>query len=110
MTVSIVVIISLSIAELTKILVKNQTVKRATGKIILSFLILLSAAALIKTGMDFSGWTYNHTGHRFKYGAYLLPFILISIFTFALISLPKLPGIAPVETINNEPSDADNKS
>ena len=77
LTVSIVMAISIAVAELVRMLVNRQVLKRATGLIILSLLIFVAAAALIKTGLDFSTWAYSHTGHRFKYGAYLLPLMLV---------------------------------
>ena len=115
LTVSIVIVISIFIAELIRMLVKRQLLKRITGLIALSLLILVMAAALIKTGMDFSTWAYSHTGHRFKYGAYLLPLMLVSIFVHAIVKLPKIvelpivPLTDPVK-VNQTSSDADSKS
>lgn len=87
-TVSIVVIVALLIAEFVALMVKNRTLKRSFGIILLLIFITLSAAALYKTCIDFSGWTYSHTGQRFRYGAYLLPFLLIFIFGYRIFNLP----------------------
>ncbi len=108
-------VIAIAIAELVRMLVNRQVLKRATGLIILSLLIFIAVAALIKTGLDFSTWAYSHTGHRFKYGAYLLPLMLVLIFVHAIIKLPKimeLPIVPVTEKVKvHQPtSDVDNKS
>ncbi len=113
LTVSIVIAISISIAELIRLFVNKQILKRSTGIIILSLLIFVAAAALIKTGLDFSTWSFEHTGHRFKYGAYLLPLMLVSIFIHAIVKLPKtqsVPSFANNKSKTNQPSDVDDKS
>ena len=88
LTVSIVVFGASLIAELIRWLVKLEVLKRITGIVLLSFLLLATVAILVKTGMDFSTWTYSHTGTRFRYGAYLLPCILMIIFGYNLFTLP----------------------
>jgi succinate dehydrogenase hydrophobic anchor subunit len=112
LTVSIVMAVTIAIAELIRMLVKRQTLKRMTGLIILSLLIFVAAAALIKTGMDFSTWTYSHTGHRFKYGAYLLPLMLVAIFVHAIVKLPKILELPVADMVKNNQtsSDVDDKS
>ncbi len=89
LTVSIAVLIVIIIAELARLLVKNEIIKRSSGRIILILSILISVAASIKTTVDFSTWTYSHTGWRFKYGAYLLPLLWIMVSIYHLIRLPK---------------------
>ncbi len=42
-------------------------------------IILLLIGVLIKTELDFQSWSYHHTGQRLRYGAYLLPVILILV-------------------------------
>ncbi|CAN5390138.1 hypothetical protein BH10BAC4_BH10BAC4_03100 [soil metagenome] len=115
LTVSIVMVISVAVAEFIRWAVNRHILKRVVGLIILCVLIIIASAALIKTGLDFSTWSYSHTGHRFKYGAYLLPLMLVSIFVHAIIKLPKkvlLLASLPVvnEEKNNLPANADDKS
>ena len=89
LTVSIAVLVVIITSELIRILVKKEIIKRSSGRIVLILLIVLSVAVLVKTGIDFSTWTYGHTGARFKYGAYLLPLLWIAVSGYHLISLPK---------------------
>ncbi|MBL0742904.1 hypothetical protein [Chryseolinea lacunae] len=89
LTVAIVVAVAIGIAELIELLVKRSVLKRATGSIVLIVLIALSFGILVKTGIDFQAWTYSHTGLRFRFGAYMLPTLLIVIFTFGLLKLPR---------------------
>jgi len=90
LTVSLVIFTAVAISEIIHFLVRQQIIKRTTGFILLLFLLLLSLGVLVKTNMDFSAWTYGHTGTRFKYGAYLLSVLLITVFGFGLITLPRL--------------------
>lgn len=89
LTVSLVIIIAIAISEIISLLVRKQIVKRITGFIVLFILMLVSGAILIKTHMDFSTWTYGHIGSRFRYGAYLLSVLLMTVFGYALLTLPK---------------------
>lgn len=100
LTVSIVVVIAFGLAELVSFLVKRKALKRALGTVVLALLIVVSFAALVKTGMDFSTWTYSHTGLRFRFGAYLLPTLLIVLFTYALVKLPKPDEVFPESPVN----------
>jgi len=99
LTVSLAVGVAILLAELIALLVKKQVVSRWLGGMLLVVFILLSAAALYKTMHDFSAWSYAHTGRRFRYGAYLLPLILILVFGYRLFVLPrkKNPEL-PVDT------------
>jgi hypothetical protein len=97
-TVSIVMTVALLMAEFVGLLVRNRTLKRTVGIILLLIFVVLSATALYKTVLDFSGWTYSHTGQRFRYGAYLLPCILIFIFGYMIFSLPaKVEEEVPID-------------
>lgn len=98
LTVSIAVIIAVLITEFVALLVKNKTVKRSIGIIILIFFVVLCAAALYKTIIDFTAWSYAHTGQRFRYGAYLLPCLLMLIFGYRIFNLPvKVEEEIPVD-------------
>jgi len=89
LTVSIVVVVVIVISELIKFLVKKEAIKRNIGRITLISFVLLSVIVLAKTGIDFSTWTYGHTGVRFRCGAYLLPSIWIVILVYTIVTLPK---------------------
>ncbi len=88
LTVSIAVALAVIMAEFIGLLVKNEMIKRSVGVIILVLLIALCGMALLKTVSDFSTWAYSHTGQRFRYGAYLLPCLLIFIFGYRMFTLP----------------------
>jgi hypothetical protein len=89
LTVFSVAAIAAFIAESVRWLVASKKLGRGMGRLILWAFIVLASAALIKTGLDFSTWTYSHTGQRFRYGAYLLPVILITLFAYTAVTLPK---------------------
>ncbi len=90
LTVTLVAGVVVIIAETIHFAVRREIIKRLSGMIILFLLTILSVALLIKTGMDFSTGSYSHTGLRFRSGAYLLPTILIVVFVYALITLPRI--------------------
>ncbi len=92
LTVTIIVFAAIIISEVIHGIVRNGLIKRWMGFFILFLLIVLATGILIKTGFDFSKWTYAHTGQRFKYGAYLLPTMLILIFGYQLFTLPRKVG------------------
>jgi hypothetical protein len=89
LTVSMAIVAVLMINELIRFMVGKEVIKRSLGSVALFLLLLLSAAALLKTFLDFSTWTYGHTGARFRYGAYLLPLLWMMITMYHLINLPK---------------------
>jgi len=89
LTVSLIVGVSAILAEVVHFVVKKEVMKPLTGKIILFLFILASVTILIKTALDFTTWSYAHTGLRFRIGAYLLPAILVLVFTRSRFTLPK---------------------
>lgn len=97
LTVGIVILVAMGIAESIRLLARSKSIRRGVGFTILFIFLVASIAILIKTGLDFSKWTYGHTGQRFKYGAYLLPVMLILVFGYGLVTLPKPPEL-PKET------------
>lgn len=105
MTVGSVVGMAVIIAEIIRWMTKRSVLKRVVSISILLILALISVALLVKTGIDFTAWSYSHTGLRFRIGAYLLPVILTSVFVYALITLPKVtePALtsSPVEENKN---------
>lgn len=102
LTVSLVVIIVVILAEAIRFMVKKEWLKRMTGRMVLFFLMAGSIAILVKTAIDFTAWSYSHTGLRFRLGAYLLPAILVIVFFYALITLPKAEQPFPVSPSMNE--------
>ncbi len=89
LTVGLVVSIAILLGELVRFLVKSGTIGRGKGILFLLIMVASCGAIAWKTAHDFSKWTVSHTGLRFKYGAYLLPALLMLIFVYALIGLPK---------------------
>lgn len=111
LTVSIVVLLTVFLCEGIRWLDRKKMMRNWTAEIILSVLFLACTAALLKTVIDFSTWTYSHTGMRFKYGAYLLPVLLITIIAHTFFTLPKKKSKEAIEgdaiTKNNPTPDAD---
>lgn len=98
LTVSIAVIIAVLITEFIALLVKNRTLKKSFAVMLLLIFVVLCGAALYKTILDFTAWSYAHTGQRFRYGAYLLPCLLMLIFSYRIFNLPvKIETEVPVE-------------
>jgi hypothetical protein len=89
MTVGSVVGIAVLITELIRWMTKREVLKRVVSISILFILALISIGLLVKTGIDFTAWSYSHTGLRFRIGAYLLPVILLVVFVSGLVTLPK---------------------
>lgn len=87
-TVSLVVVISIVIAELIRLGVKRAILKRFSGRLLLILLMVLATVVMVKTWIDFSSGAYSHTGMRFRLGATLLPAILIAVFVSAWVTLP----------------------
>jgi hypothetical protein len=90
LTVSLVVGVSVILAEIVRFVVRRDFIKRMAGQMILFLLAIISLAILVKVVGDFSEGTYSHTGVRFKFGAYLLPAILFAVFIYTSITLPGL--------------------
>lgn len=98
LTVSIAVIIAVLITEFIALLVKNRSLKKSFAVILLLLFVALCGAALYKTMLDFTAWSYAHTGQRFRYGAYLLPCLLMLIFGYRIFNLPvKVEAEVPLE-------------
>jgi hypothetical protein len=77
-TVSVVVGVSILITEALSLLIKRQLPGKKMSYIFL-VIILFLIAVLVKTELDFQSWSYHHVGSKLRYGAYLLPVILILI-------------------------------
>jgi len=90
LTVSLVVGGAVVIGEVIRFLVKRSAIKRITGKVVLIVLMALVAAVFVKTAIDFTAWSYSHTGLRFRIGAHVLPAILFVVFFYTYSTLPKI--------------------
>jgi len=101
LTLSMVIAVSSIIAEAIRFMVKREIIKRLLGQIILS-LTILCAVLLVKTGMDFSGGAYSHTGLRFRAGAYLLPAIMVVVFAYGSATVPRIQVPLPESPIVND--------
>ena len=95
MTVGSVVGVAVLITEIIRWMTMRHVLKRVVSISILLILTLISIALLVKTGIDFTAWSYSHTGLRFRIGAYLLPLILTTVFAYALFTLPKTDESTP---------------
>lgn len=89
LTVFLVVGIATVFSETIRFAVKKELLKNLTGKVLFILLTTLSVALAIKVGLDFSSRSYSQTGLRFRFGAYLLPVILIVVFVYGWMTLPK---------------------
>ncbi|HPH45475.1 MAG TPA: hypothetical protein PLJ60_01950 [Chryseolinea sp.] len=106
LTVFLVVGITIIFSETIRFVVKKQLIKNLTGKVLFFLLTALSVALAIKVGLDFSSGSYAHTGLRFRSGAYLLPAILVLVFVYGWLTLPKISLPFPESPVM---TDDDNK-
>lgn len=61
---------------------------RMVAVVVLAACAMGSLLILGKVYLDFTSWSYSHTGLKFRYGAYLLPLMLAFIFVNGLITIP----------------------
>jgi len=78
LTVSIVVGVIILITEGLVLIAKRQAPRKRIHGLFIGIFVLL-IGVLVKTELDFQSWSYNHTGHKLRYGAFLLPVILILV-------------------------------
>lgn len=94
LTVALVVGIVFLLIEFLIWLHQRQVLSRKVAAGMFIVILVLLIVVLIKTALDFQSWAYDHTGYKLKYGAYLLPLILILIVGKGLIRVlrhkPKL--------------------
>jgi hypothetical protein len=88
-TVASVVGVCIFIIEVIRWTTTKEIIKRSVAVVILLAFTLACVLILVKTYIDFTAWSYSHTGLRFRFGAYLLPAILIVAFGYSLFTLPK---------------------
>jgi hypothetical protein len=99
-TVSVVCTFAVGLMEFFSYLVRRRIIGRTWGIIVLGLFVALGFAQLIKTGIDFSAWTYSHSGVRFRLGAFMLPTVLIAIFTYGWLRLPRFVDLFVVDESN----------
>ena len=78
LTVSIVVGVIILITEGLALIAGRQISIRSMMGVFIVIIALL-IGVLVKTELDFQNWSYNHTGHKLRYGVFLLPVILILV-------------------------------
>jgi hypothetical protein len=89
LTVWTVVSISILIVLLVQYLQKQQKLTMRVSSFILGVFLCASLLIIAKVHIDFTSWSYSHTGLKFRYGAYLLPTILMIIFANGLVQLQR---------------------
>ena len=73
-TVSVVVVLFVIMSE-----VLRSVRKAAVRNGLIVFTLFALVALEVKTALDFQTWTLGHIGWRLRYGAYLLPVLLMFI-------------------------------
>ena len=97
--------ISILIVLLVQYLAKQEKLSRLGANILLGVCLCASLLIMAKVYIDFTSWSYSHTGWKFRYGAYLLPAILMMIFANGLIHLQR--RVKPKEELANIPAGDD---
>ena len=102
LTVFLVVGVATVFSETIRFAVQKALLKNLAGNVLFFLLTALSVALAIKVGLDFSSGSYGHTGLRFRSGAYLLPAILVVVFVYGWLTLPKISLPFPKSPVMNE--------
>lgn len=89
LTVWTVVSVSILIVLLVQYLRRQEKLSNGVSNFILGACLCASLLVMTKVYFDFSSWSYSHTGLKFRYGAYLLPVILMIIFGDGLVALQR---------------------
>lgn len=100
LTVSIVVGVVFMVTQSIVLLCKQEWVAKKLSVSVLIILLAMFVLVWVKTAYDFQSWSYNHSGHKLKYGAYLLPFILIVITVSGLLQVFMLKPGFPESPLN----------
>lgn len=93
LTVWIVISVSVLIVLLIQYLMKQQVISKTVSSIILGAFLICSVLILVKVSIDFTSWSYSHTGLKFRIGAHMLPALLILVFTNGLIQVRRTPEV-----------------
>jgi uncharacterized membrane protein len=102
LTVWIVVSISVLVVLLVQFLMKRDKLSRLISTAVLAAFFIASVLIMTKVVIDFTSWSYSHTGLKFRLGAYLLPAMLMIIFGNGII---QLQAKSPTEIEPNESQD-----
>ncbi|WP_276374078.1 hypothetical protein [Chryseolinea sp. H1M3-3] len=97
LTVWIVVSISVLIVLLVQFLRKHEKISRTIAMVILGACLVGAMMAMAKVYVDFTSWSYSHSGVKFRYGAYLLPVILMIVFGNGLYQITRKPKHFEIE-------------
>ena len=89
LTVWIVVSISILIVLLVQYLNKQGKLSDTIALTILGTFFAATIVIMSKVYIDFTSWSYSHTGLKFRIGAYLLPMMLMIIFANGLIQIQR---------------------
>ena len=71
------------------LLVDRQLLRRRVARFFLFLLLIVVIGIYARVIIDFSSWSYSHTGWRFKLGAYLLPLIVMYIIIYSIATLKR---------------------
>ncbi len=111
LTVWIVISISILIVLLVQYLNRQKKLSKPFAIVVLAACAVGSLLVLGQVYLDFTSWSYSHTGIRFRYGAYLLPAIMVFVFVNGLFGLHftekpslALSGRQPVEPLQSSES------
>ena len=91
LTVWIVVSSAVLIVLLVQYLMKHEKLTRTVATVILAVFAAFSLLIMLKVYVDFTSWSYSHSGIKFRYGAYLLPLILIVVFSNGIVQILSTP-------------------
>jgi hypothetical protein len=92
LTVWLVVSVSILVFLFVQYLMKQKKLSKTVASLILGIFLFFSLLILVKVYIDFTAWTYSHTGWKFRYGAYLLPMIVMLVFVNGLIQIYRTPS------------------
>lgn len=98
LTVWIVVSTGILIVWVVQRLLDSGKLSRTLSMWILAACFAAAALIMVKVAIDFTAWTYSHSGSKFKYGAHLLPGILMLVFGNALLSSWMTPKLQPMSS------------
>ncbi len=106
LTVWLVVSTSVLIVFAIHYLLSQQKLTRTVATVTLSACLIASLLLMAKVYIDFSSWSYSHTGLKFIFGAHILPMLLILVFLNGLIQVlwKRKTGIDSSAVANREPA------
>lgn len=103
LTVWIVVSVAVLIVLLVQYLLNQEKLSKPIATAILCSFVAFSVLITAKVYIDFTSWSYSHSGVKFRYGAYLLPIILIIIFSNGLVQIFRpSKRVDPAESMSEE--------